>query len=180
MQLSQLARWTVAFACAATSWASVSACAAFSDNRTVGSPPVTPVPATLAANVKLELVTSDSAEAVGIETIPGEPVDRLFVVEKRGPIRILRNGKFEARPFYDMTGKVSLWASGNSEQGLLGMAFHPQFRSNGRFFIHYTDLDGDSRVVEVRVDKNDPNRGDPATAREILFVKQPYSNHNGG
>jgi glucose/arabinose dehydrogenase len=176
----RFSRWIVTLAFATATWPSFSACAAFTDNRTVGSPPATPVPPTLAAKVKLQLITSDSVEAVGIETVPGEPVGRLFVVEKRGPIRIFRNGKFEARPFYDMTGKVSLWASGNSEQGLLGMAFHPKFRDNGRFFIHYTDLEGDSRVVEVRVDKNDPNRGDPTTAREILFVKQPYSNHNGG
>ncbi|HEY0708916.1 MAG TPA: PQQ-dependent sugar dehydrogenase, partial [Polyangia bacterium] len=174
------ARLLVVLAFAAASWPSFSACAAFSDNRTVGSPPATPVPAQLGSKIKLQLITSESVEAVGVETVPGEPVGRLFVVEKRGPIRILRNGKFDAQPFYDMTGKVSLWSSGNSEQGLLGMAFHPKFRENGRFFINYTDLEGDTRVVELRVDKKDPNRGDPASAREILFVKQPYSNHNAG
>ena len=162
------------------SLAAAAACAASSDKGTASTPAPTPVPDALSAKIKLEVITRDSVGAVGIEAAPGEPVGRFFVVEKRGTIRILQNGKFQTRPFYDLTGKVSPWRGPNSEQGLLGMAFHPRFRDNGRFFVHYTDLEGDSRVVEVRVDKKDPNRGDPTTAREILFVEQPASNHNAG
>jgi glucose/arabinose dehydrogenase len=142
--------------------------------------PPPPVPAALAGKVKLELVTRDTVEAVGLEAVPGEPVGRLFVVEKQGPIRILRGNKLDPKPFYDMTGKVSLWKKPNGEQGLLGLAFHPNYLKNGRLFINYTDLKGDTRVVELHVDKKDPNRVDPASAKEIFFVDQPYDNHNAG
>jgi glucose/arabinose dehydrogenase len=145
-------------------------------------PPAPPpaAPAALSDKVKLELVTRDTTEAVAIIGVPGEPVGRLFVVEKQGPIRILRGTKFDPKPFYDMTGKVSLWDKPNSEQGLLGMAFHPKYLKNGKFYINFTDPKGDTRVVELQVDKKDPNRADPSSARELLFVHQPYANHNGG
>jgi glucose/arabinose dehydrogenase len=117
---------------------------------------------------------------VSLVAPPGEPVGRLFVVEKRGPIRILRGKKLDAKPFLDLTGKVALWDKPNSEQGLLGLAFHPQFQKNGRFYIDYTALDWQTHVVEYRVSKDDPGRADPSSAREILVVHQPYNNHNGG
>src|SRR6185369_14178184 len=72
------------------------------------SPPPAP-PAKLAAAAKLELVTAETTEAVGLEAVPGEKPGRLFVVEKRGPIRILRGKTFAKEPFLDLTGKVSLW-----------------------------------------------------------------------
>jgi glucose/arabinose dehydrogenase len=146
-------------------------------------PPPSPppaVPAALAAKVKLALVTRETTEAVALVPVPGEPLGRLFVVEKRGPIRILRGGQLEPQPFLDYTGKVSLWHRPNSEQGLLGLAFHPHFLSNGRFYINFTDLKGDTRIIEYRVDKKDPARADLSTAREIFSVHQPYDNHNGG
>jgi glucose/arabinose dehydrogenase len=144
-------------------------------------PPAPPpaVPAALGAAIKLELVTRETTEAVALVAAP-EPPGRLFVVEKRGPIRILRGNRLDPKPFYDLTGKVSLWRGDNGEQGLLGLAFHPQFAQNGRLYINYTDLEGDTRVVELRVDAKDPNRAVPASAREILHVEQPYDNHNAG
>jgi glucose/arabinose dehydrogenase len=142
--------------------------------------PPPPVPARLAAKAKLELVTSEAAEPVGIVAPPGEPVGRLFVIERRGPIRVLRGKAFDAKPFLDFTGKVALWSKPNSEQGLLGLAFHPRFQNNGRLFVHYTDLGWQTRVVEYKVDPADPGRADPASARELLVVHQPYDNHNGG
>ncbi len=143
------------------------------------SPPPA-VPAKLAAKVKLELVTSDTTEALALVAVPGEPVGRLFVVEKRGPIRILKGKTIEPKPFLDLTGKVSLWKRENSEQGLLGMAFHPRYKDNGRFYIHYTDLDWKTRVVEYKVRADDPNQADPASAKDLLVRHQPYDNHNGG
>jgi glucose/arabinose dehydrogenase len=142
--------------------------------------PPPPAPAALANTVKLELVTRDTTEAVDLVAVPGEPVGRLFVVEKQGPIRILRGSKFDPKPFLDLTGKVALWTKPNGEQGLLGLAFHPKFLKNRKFYINYTDLEGDTRVVEMRTQKKDPNRADPATARELLFIDQPFDNHNGG
>ncbi len=146
-------------------------------------PPPSPppaVPADIAAKVKLELVTSETTEALAVVAVPGEPPGRLFVVEKRGPIRILRGNKFAPKPFLDLTGKVSLWEKPNSEQGLLGLAFHPKFTRNRRFYINFTDPKGETRVVEYQADKKNPDLADPSTAREILFVHQPYANHNGG
>jgi glucose/arabinose dehydrogenase len=145
-----------------------------------GSPPLKPVPAALADKVKLELVTTDTTEAVALVAAPDEPLGRMFVVEKRGLIRILRGKKIDATPFLDLTGRVSLEPRDNGEQGLLGMAFHPQFSKNGRFYVNFTDRQGDTRVIEFKVDKKRPDRGDPTTERQLLFVDQPYSNHNAG
>jgi glucose/arabinose dehydrogenase len=139
-----------------------------------------PVPAKLARRVKLDLVTSETVEAVGLVAVPGEPLGRLFVVEKRGPIRILRGKTLSQQPFLDLTGKVSLWTADNGEQGLLGLAFHPRYRENGRFFVHYTDLLGDTRVMEYKVDPRDPDRANPTPIRQVLHVDQPHGNHNAG
>ncbi|HEY0715618.1 MAG TPA: PQQ-dependent sugar dehydrogenase, partial [Polyangia bacterium] len=73
-----------------------------------------------------------------------------------------------------------LWSDPNGEQGLLGLAFHPRYRDNGRFFIHYTDPVGDTRVVEYKVDPRDPDRAQPTPVREVLHVDQPHGNHNAG
>jgi glucose/arabinose dehydrogenase len=101
--------------------------------------------------------------------------DRLFVVEKSGYIQILDNDALVGKPFLDIHDLVSA----GSEQGLLGMAFHPDHASNGLLYVSYTDKSGDSRIVEYEVSTN-PNVVDESTARLILRVDQPYSNHNGG
>lgn len=101
--------------------------------------------------------------------------DRLFIVEKGGRIRIVENGTLLPTPFLDISSQVS----GGSEQGLLGLAFHPDYASNGRFFVDYTDADGNTRIVQYHVGSN-ASTADPASARLLLTVEQPYSNHNGG
>lgn len=100
---------------------------------------------------------------------------RLFVVEKRGTIRIIEGGSLLAEPFLDIRGQVS----GGSEQGLLSLAFHPDYVDNGRFFVDFTDPGGTTRVVEYHV-SGDPNRADAASATTILSVQQPFGNHNAG
>ncbi|MEX2423358.1 MAG: PQQ-dependent sugar dehydrogenase [Acidimicrobiia bacterium] len=99
--------------------------------------------------------------------------DRLFIVEKGGAIRVLEGGEMAPEPFLDITDRVST----NGERGLLGLAFHPAFASNGRLFVHYTDPTGANRVVEYAA-----NGGivDPDSAHTLLTVPQPASNHNGG
>jgi glucose/arabinose dehydrogenase len=160
--------------------AGTAACAVVWDKKNLPPPnPPPAVPAALASKVKLELVTKDTTEVTAMVAAP-EPPGRIFVVEKRGPIRILRGKKLDAKPFYDLTGKVSLWTKPNGEQGLLGLAFHPQFQKNGKLYINYTDLKGTTQVVELKVDSKDPNRADPASARTIMSVEQPFDNHNGG
>lgn len=102
---------------------------------------------------------------------PGDP--RLFVVEQTGRIRILADGGLREQPFLD----VSALISSGGEQGLLGLAFHPDYATNGRFFINYTDTSGNTQVVAYRADGD---VADPASAEVLLSVEQPYSNHNGG
>jgi glucose/arabinose dehydrogenase len=101
---------------------------------------------------------------------------RLFVLEKRGVIRVVQNGALTGTPFLDISDRVG---SDSSEQGLLGLAFHPGFASNGLFFVNYTDLNGDTVVSRFRLSA-DPNQADPASETLVLPLAQPASNHNGG
>lgn len=102
--------------------------------------------------------------------------DRLFVVEKAGYIRIVTSGgAVLPTPFLDIHTLVS----GGSEQGLLGLAFHPHYASNGFFYVHYTDTGGATAVVRYQV-SGDPDVANAASAQPVLGVLQPFSNHNGG
>jgi glucose/arabinose dehydrogenase len=107
-------------------------------------------------------------------TAPRSDRTRLFVVEKGGRIRVVLRGRMLARPFLDIRRLVST----GSEQGLLGLAFHPSYARNRRFYINYTDSSGHTHVVEYRA-----NRAGTAAltrTRQLLLVRQPYGNHNGG
>ncbi len=101
---------------------------------------------------------------------------RLFVIEKPGRIRILQDGQLLDQPFLDITDRVG---SKGNEQGLLGLAFHPQYAENGRFFVNYTNNDGDTVLARFQV-STDPNSADPNTELRLLGVDQPFANHNGG
>jgi hypothetical protein len=111
---------------------------------------------------------------VDLATPPGE-TRRLFVVEQAGRIRIVRDGAVVGTPFLDIVSRVG----SGGERGLLGLAFHPQYAQNGRFYVNYTDRRGDTHVSEFRV-SSDPDVADPASERELLAVTQPFANHNGG
>ena len=100
---------------------------------------------------------------------------RLFVTQKTGLARIVQDGSVLDAPFLDLTDTVST----NSEQGLLGLAFHPDYAENGRFFVNYTRGDGDTVIAEYAVSE-DANSADPASERILLTIPQPYPNHNGG
>ena len=142
------------------------------------SPRAVPVPNAVAASVTLTQVATGLSKPVALTFAPGDPRERLFVVEKTGTIRVMRDGRIDpaSPPFLDLSKRVS----SQSEQGLLGLAFHPRYPENRRFFVNLTDRDGDTRVLEFRASPTDPERADPASERELLFVDQPYSNHNGG
>jgi len=103
----------------------------------------------------------------------GDP--RLFVVEQPGRVRIIKDGALLERPFLDLRASIRL----GSERGLLSIAFHPGYRTNGLFFVNYTDREGDTQIVRYRV-SDDPDVADRASAKTILSIEQPYSNHNGG
>ncbi|GIV88692.1 MAG: glucose dehydrogenase [Chloroflexus sp.] len=109
-------------------------------------------------------------------TNAGDGSRRLFVVEQEGQIWVIYDGQRLSEPFLDLRAQVG---SRGNEQGLLSIAFHPQFANNGRFFVNYTDRNGDTVVAEYRV-STDPNRADPASGRELLRIAQPAANHNGG
>jgi len=127
-----------------------------------------------AASSKLAAFTpyaSGFDSPVDVTSAPGDPAT-LYVVEQRGTIKIVRDG-VTAGTFLDIR---TLIKSGG-EQGLLSVAFHPQYATNHRFYVDYTDTNGDTRVVEFT---SSNGVGDPTSARQLLFVHQPYDNHNGG
>ncbi len=128
-----------------------------------------------AASIRLHRIASGLSAPVFV-TAAHDGSGRLFIVEKTGAIRIWKDGAVRPTPFLDISGSVSK----GSEQGLLGLAFHPRFRSNGRFFVDFTNRDGDTVVREYRVSAAHPNRVDTATGRTILRIDQPFANHNGG
>jgi glucose/arabinose dehydrogenase len=97
------------------------------------------------------------------------------VVEKTGRIRIVKDGVLLETPFLDLGGRVS----SGSEQGLLGLAFDPDYLTNGRFVVHYTDLAGNTVLSRFLV-SSDPDLAEPASEEVILAATQPASNHNGG
>jgi glucose/arabinose dehydrogenase len=138
-----------------------------------GSSPATMRPPPPVSGYTAVRVASGLSQPVDLQAPPGDST-RIFIVEKTGTIRILKGGQVLSRPFLNISALVS----SGSEQGLLGLAFHPQYASNGKFYVDYTDLSGDTRVVEYLASSNPDSAS--ATSREILFVDQPFPNHNGG
>ena len=130
-----------------------------------GSPVLVPVPKAIADGVALEEIAHGLARPVLLVSPPHDP--RRFVVEQRGRIVILPH-----TTFFTIKGL----ADGN-EEGLLGLAFHPRFETNGKLYVNYTSEDMATHIVEYHATGD---RVDPASAREIIRIDQPYSNHNGG
>ncbi|HEY3215243.1 MAG TPA: PQQ-dependent sugar dehydrogenase [Candidatus Eisenbacteria bacterium] len=126
-----------------------------------------------ATGLALQVVAQGLEQPVDL-TAPGSD-PRLFIVEQPGRIRVVRQGRLLERPFLDLTRKVGY----GGERGLLSLAFHPHYRDNGFFYVNYTDRRGDSHVERYSVSA-DPDVADPAAARQVLEVHQPYVNHNGG
>ena len=123
--------------------------------------------------IHLEKVGEDFHNPVYVTSPPGD--SRLFVVEQAGRIRVMKNGHTLPVPFLDIASSVS----SGGERGMLSMAFHPEYRTNGWFFVNYTDRNGDTHIERFKVSSN-PDVADARSARLILKVDQPYSNHNGG
>jgi glucose/arabinose dehydrogenase len=117
----------------------------------------------------------DFDQPVYVTQPPGERRD-LYVVEKTGRVQVVRDGQRVSKPFLDLSGQVSA----GSEQGLLSLAFAPDYGKTGLLYVDYTDIAGDTRVVEYRRSSSDPLTADAGSAREVLRVDQPYENHNGG
>jgi glucose/arabinose dehydrogenase len=128
------------------------------------SPPPSSQPS--AAGVRLVTVATGLDSPVDVAAIPGTA--KLAVVEKTGRVLVLTDGHPAQRPLLDLRGKVSE----GSEQGLLSIAFSPRYTTNRLAYVDYTDLDGNTHVAEL-----DTRSG---SLRTILFVHQPFANHNGG
>jgi len=109
-----------------------------------------------------------------VASAPGDRT-RVFVVEQAGRIRVVLRGRLLAKPFLDIRALISA----GGERGLLSVAFHPRYAQNRRFYVNYTDRNGHTRVVQYRANRAG-TAGLPGTARRLLFVNQPYANHNGG
>ena len=131
-------------------------------------------PAGPPAQPALQLLASGLSQPLYVTAPPGDTA-RLFVVLQTGQMRIIRHDTLLPAPFLDVTALVSCCG----EQGLLSMAFHPNYAQNGFFFIDYTDVNGDTRVARYRVSAN-PDSADGASATAILSQAQPFANHNGG
>lgn len=129
-------------------------------------------------SVHLEKVVGGLVEPVNVVS-PKDGSGRLFVVERPGVVKIVQDGKVLRRPFLDIKETV---VSSFIEQGLYDMEFHPNFKKNGLFYVHYSDMwfNGDSFIVEYKVSEDNENKADLDTARVVMQIEQPYANHNGG
>lgn len=165
--------------------ASLAACGAGDDapagDPVTGGTPAPPAATTDAApearpaasGVRLQRVGGSYDQPTYVTAPPGDR-SRLFVVEQPGRIKVLRNGR-DAGTFLDIRSQVGCCG----EQGLLSMAFAPDYARSKRFYVSYTDTGGTSRIVEYRTSSN-PARALPGSRRLVLSQSQPESNHNGG
>ncbi|NNF35770.1 MAG: T9SS type A sorting domain-containing protein [Saprospiraceae bacterium] len=136
----------------------------------------------------ISLLSSSHAQMpdIGLQLVVGgfsDPVDiahagdsRLFIVEQGGVIRIIDGGTVLPAPFLDISTIVN---SGANERGLLGLAFHPNYSTNGYFFVNYTNSSGHTVVARYSVSAN-PDIGDSGSALPIITIVQDFNNHNGG
>ena len=139
----------------------------------------------------LPLAACSGRAAIGLQTVAGGLVNplyvtsagdgsgRLFIVEQAGRIRILAAGAIQATPFLDMRTRVR----SGGETGLLGLAFHPDYRNNGRFFVNYTrngPTGLETVIAEFSVSGSNANLAVVQSERFLLTFSQPFTNHNGG
>lgn len=127
-------------------------------------------------SLKLQMVASDLTAPVFLTAPPGD-LSRLFVVEQSGRIKILERATgARIGTFLTLTGITN-----GGEQGLLGLAFDPQYQSNGRFFVYYTDATGTMTIARFLVSATNPNVADPASQTILVAIPHPtFDNHNGG
>lgn len=116
-------------------------------------------------------------------THAGDGSNRVFVATQRGVLHVFPNNQKakQTKVFLDIQKKV-FYDDNENEQGLLGLVFHPKYKSNGEFFVFYTDRKkkNENVVSRFRVSKADPDRADPASEEELLRLSRPFWNHDGG
>ena len=133
------------------------------------------VPVSGRPKLKFKLIYQGKVALTDLAVAPADRERMYFLEQNTGKIRVLRHGKLMEQPFLDVHKKLSLYG----EKGLLGMAFHPNYRLNRKFYIYITASNGDVRILEYRTSAN-PEIADPKSERTILVVPQPEGNHNGG
>ncbi len=127
-----------------------------------------------AQDISIELFKSGFSDPLNLQHAND---GRLFVVEQGGKIKIIQpDGTVNTTPFLNISGQVS---NGN-EQGLLGLAFHPDYANNGYFYVNYTNTNGNTQVSRFSVDASNADVADGNSELPILGYSQPFSNHNGG
>jgi glucose/arabinose dehydrogenase len=135
--------------------------------------------------VRLQLVTDGFISPVNM-AVPGDGSGRLFFCQKEGKVWIVKQNKQLPTPFLDVSSDMISVNAGYDERGLLGMAFHPEFRSNHKFYVYYSapaqkpGLNHTSRLVEFTVSAANPDIANPASRRVLMEIDEPESNHNGG
>jgi glucose/arabinose dehydrogenase len=146
----------------------VAGCSSGSGQEATGSPLATPDD-----GVALRVVAKGFESPLDVTTA-GDRTGRLFVTEQGGTIRTVTGGRVDGRAWFDISTQIT----SGGEQGLLGLAFHPNFPRDPRFFVDYTDMAGDTVVASYRVD----TAGNPiySSATTLLHIDQPFANHNGG
>ena len=141
------------------------------------APQCAALPRTAGTAVKLQPLMSQGLDnPVHVASPPGD-AGRLFVVEQAGRVRLMVNGELRGAPYLDLTERVAF----GGERGLFSIAFHPAFATNGRFYVNYTDNEGDVRVSELRAADPAAEAANPAS--EVIFTEIPHQqndNHNGG
>ena len=167
------------------------------DADSVVSAPPAPAPSVVALKSSMEPPLTIDVKLVAeglnspIQVVSADDrTRRLFIIDQSGVIRILtRGGVLLPAPFLDVTGRMVVLSPGFDERGLLGLAFHPNYRRNGRFFVYYTaplragapaGYNATARISEFRVSAANRNLADPMSERVILEVDKPQFNHNGG
>ena len=151
---------------------------------TTSTPPTSASSSEARETTRARPTAADGVRLVGIGTFeapvyvtapPGDP-RRIFVVEQGGTIRVITGGKRRSRPFLDIRNRVIA----GGEQGLLSMAFAPDYARTRRFYVNYTDRSGTQSVVEYRRSKSSRDRADASSARRVLRYDDEEANHNGG
>lgn len=140
---------------------------------------------TTGATVHLQLITDRIPSPVAMG-VPGDGSGRLFICQKEGKVWIVQNGKLVTKPFLDVSNNMVDINPGYDERGLLGIAFHPGFTKNHKFYVYYSapskapGSDHKSIVAEYTVSAANANLADVSTKRVVIEIEEPESNHNGG
>lgn len=138
-------------------------------------PSETPRPSVAGDGIVLQVIADLLDSPVDVTTA-GDGTGRIFVVEQGGTVRIVADDRLATEPFLDISDRLT----SGGERGLLGLAFHPGFPADPRFFVDYTDIRGDTVISSFTVDPATPDRADPDSELVLLTIPQPYANHNGG